>query len=486
MLGAAVTLPQPAPYMSAGKIHRRLLPIRTRERQVPWTWVALVSLPWAAMNYFEQISNVALMFKLHEFVTVPVVLTLAGSLNQVFNIVVGAFCCYASDHVWTRIGRRKPFLIVGWATVAVGCLLFPGIGHLGWFLALLFFYELLRDLASPYGALCYEIVPPPQRGRANAAFNFARNAMSAVFFGVLIGRWDDRYALPWGGHVSGQEIIFWTGSLIAGLTVVFVVLFVQEEHPRPSPSNTPGLATPGNPQKFRSFLLNVFANRQWRALYVISAAQIIFWIDLGNLSPFLYTQQWGFSKQDYGYILAVTTLAGLFVFLPLGGWMIDRFNRLRLFQALTATMTLKLFLFYLFFAWMTPVGGPSFHAVLILKLVGTGIGTIGVAASTALIFDYVPRNSMGTVTAGISIVRGVVSIVVNAGIGLWVTLPVWLSTPESSEERHPHYDYAGGYLYLTLCGCAATLAVRWFARRDRQGNLLKLGTLETRNEAAGS
>lgn len=472
--------------MPTGKTPRRLLSIRTRERRVPWTWVALVSLPWASMNYFEQISNVGLMFKLHEFVTVPLVITLAGSLNQVFNIAVGSFCCYASDHIWTPMGRRKPFLIVGWATVAIGCLLFPGVGHLGWFLSLLFFYELLRDLTSPYGALCYEIVPPPQRGRANAAFNFARNGMSAVFFGVLIGRWDDSYALPWGGHLSGQEIIFWTGSLIAGLTVVFVVFFVHEEHPQPLPPAAAGLVAQGNAQGFRSFLRNVFVNRQWRALYVISAAQIIFWIDLGNLSPFLYTQQWGFSKQAYGYILAVTTVSGLFVFLPLGGWLIDRFNRLRLFQALTAAMTVKLFLFYLFIALMAPASGPSFQTVLIFKLVGTGIGTIGVATSSALIFDYVPRNSMGTVTAGISIVRGVVSILVNAGIGVWVTLPVWLSTPDLPDKSAANYNYAGGYLYLALCGCAATLAVRWFARQDHHGHLLKLGTLETRNEAAGT
>ena len=115
-----------------------LWPIRTGQPHAPWLWVFLLSVPWSAKLYFEQISNVAITFKLHEFTTVPAVITAVGSFNLVFNIFVGASCNYASDRVWTRWGRRKPFLMVGWGTIAVGCLILPQLETLWLLIAVLF------------------------------------------------------------------------------------------------------------------------------------------------------------------------------------------------------------------------------------------------------------------------------------------------------------------------------------------------------------
>lgn len=452
-------------------------PVRTGQVDAPWRWIGFLALPWASMVYFEHLSSVALTFKVREFVSTPVIITLIGSFNLLFNIGVGAGCNYASDRIWTRHGRRKPFLIVGWLAVAIGCLLFPTVETLCLLVVVAFVYEMLRDLATPYESLCNEVVPPHQRGRANAAFTFARQGMIAFFFAVMIGRWDEVQSLPWGGSVSGEQLVFWTGSLLAILASLWVYFGVREVPPDPVPPGWPRMTLALVRGALAGFFRNVFGNRQWRALYAVAIAQMIFWIDLGSLGPLLYTEQWGFSKQIYGNLLAISTVVTLFVFLPLGGWLADRTERIPLFQGLAAGMMLSHLSLFLFIKFVAPEAGPPFAAVLIFKLISGGIGTLGTICSVSLMFDYVPRSHLGTVLAGVGITRGFAAIMINNGNGLWVTglAMIW---PRSHTNGEIAYDYASGYLYLALCGVAATGIAIWFARETRSGRLVKLGVLE--------
>lgn len=457
--------------------HSKYWPIRTGERRAPWLWVGLLAMPWGSMVLFEQISTVAITFKLREFISAPVLITLIGSFNLVFNILVGASCNYASDRIWTRHGRRKPFLMIGWSISAVGCLLIPAVETLWLLVLLLFFYEMLRDLATPYESLCNEVVPPHQRGRANATYTFSRQAMIAFFFAVMIGQWDDTHALPWGGSVSGEQVVFWTGSFVAISTLAFIWMGIRETPPENIPAPLPVITKEKLAEVTRRSLREIFGNRQWRALYAVAVAQTIFWVDFGSLAPLLYTEQWAFSKQAYGQLLAISTTAILVLFLPLGGWMADRIDRLRLFQSLALAMTLNHLLFFLFIKFIAPATGPSFSAVLAFKLIGTGIGTVGTVCSVSLMFDFVPRDRLGTVLAGVGVTRGLASILVNNGIGLWITLPALL-WPQRATNGDIQYDYASGYLYLVLCGLLATAVAAWFSREARSGRLVQLGVLE--------
>ncbi len=444
-------------------------PIRTGQNRVPWGWVALLSLPWASMVYFDLISNVAMTFKLREFVAVPLLLTLVGSFNQIFNIAVGATCNYASDRIWTPWGRRKPFLLLGWAVVMVGCLLVPAINDFALIVALLFFYEMLRDLATPYESLCNEVVPPAQRGRANAAYTFARQGIMAVFFAVMVGQWDRVYHLPGGWVLTGEQVLFGSGAVVALLTI-WLVSRVREVPPAVLP------ARPARPTwaqlrgQVRAFGREVFGQRQWLWLYGVALAQMVFWTDFGSLAPLLYTEQWGFSKQAYGNVLALASGVTLVLFLPLGGWLADRGDRLRLFRWMAAAMMLNHAAFFLYLKLLAG-GAPSLVEVTVFKLIGTGVGTVGTVVSVALMFDFVPRNRLGTVLAGIGLTRGLGALVVNNGIGFWVTAAAWL-TPRAAEATAPRvYDYTLGYAYLALCGAAAW----WFARRF--GRVAESGTL---------
>ncbi|HRE80657.1 MAG TPA: MFS transporter [Opitutaceae bacterium] len=445
--------------------------IRTGRDRVPWRWVAAMSLPWASIVYFDLISNVAITFKLREFIRVPLLLTLVGSFNLLFNVLMGASCNYASDRVWTRWGRRKPFLVVGWSVVAVGCLILPSLHHFWLMVGLLFVYEMLRDLATPYESLCNEVVPSAQRGRANAAFTFARQGMIAVFFWLVIGRWDEQYTLPGGFTLSGQHLVFWSAAAMAIITLGLVSR-VREEAP---PGVWPTWRWPRGRDGFghvRTFFHEVFGSRQWRAIYTVALAQMVFWMDLGNLAPLLYTEQWGFSKQGYGNVLAIVSAMTLAVFLPLGGWIGDRCDRFRVFQVCAGAMMLHHLVFFLVLQMMGRP--PTFYEVVGFKLLETGIGTVGTISSVAMMFDYVPRHRLGTVLAGVGLSRGLASLVVNNGVGLWVTTAAWI-WPDRDDAGERKYDYALGYLYLGLFGLLAFWVARRFARLSRAGELIKLG-----------
>ena len=452
-----------------------LWPLRTGQSHAPWAWAFLLSGPWAAKLYFEQISSVAVTFKLRAFTDLPALITAVGSFNLVFSIFVGASCNYASDRVWTRWGRRKPFLILGWTTIAVGCLILPEITTLAGLVVMLFFYELLRDVDAPFESLINEVVPPKQRGRAQAILTFMREATKVLFFAVLIGQWDAAYQLPLFGPVSGHHVVFWSGTLIALGATAFIGWGVKETPPASPPPPPPRVTVMVARKMMREFLHNVFGEHQWRAIYAVAFAQMFFWIGFGNLTPLLFTDEWGFSKQTYGNIIALGSPFVLLVCLPLSGWLTDRIDRLNLFKILTVSLTLCHAIFYLYLKLRSDNGAPSLAAVSTYWLSYTGIGSIGTVCTVSMMFDFVPRDRLGTVSSGIGITRGVATILFNNGIGIWIM--TWSSRFGAADR----YDYESGFIYLIFCGVIACGVAFWFARQVDTGRLIKLGVLEADN-----
>src|SRR5690606_26249513 len=107
---------------------------------------------------------------------------------------------------------------------------------------------------------------------------------------------------------------------------------------------------------------------------------------------------------------------------PLGGWLADKIDRLKMFKWLACIMTLNHLAFYLFLQLVAENGVPAIPAILAFGMVGYGVGTVGTVCTVSMMFDYVPRDRLGTVLSGIGITRGIASILINNGIGLWVTL----------------------------------------------------------------
>lgn len=446
-------------------------PIRTRQPQVPWLWAFLLTGHWGVATYIEQISNIAITFKLRPLVEAPIWITLITSFNVIFNVLVGASINYSSDRLWTRWGRRRPFILFGQAVIVVGLILLPGVNSLGALVAVLFCYEMLRDVNSPFEPLLNEIVPPQQRGRSAAMGKIWRTAVTAFFFGVMIAQYDHVHHLPFGWVVTGEQAIFWVGSIFALYTFLVVGYCVKETPPA---ADWQRPKWPGLGRAVRGYFTDVFGNPQWRGLYWVGLAMTIFWIGLGSLAPLLYTEQFLYSKATYGHIVAIGTPFNILLFLPIGGWLADRIDRMLIFKWGAIATAVMHFVFYLIVRGMD--GPPPIPFLIVFALVSNGLSTIAAMAANPLIFDFVPRDKLGTVSSGIGVVRGVAMVLINNGVGLWVTVwSGWFEQPGT-------YDYLSGYLYLTLLALLGTAVALWFERQVKSGRFVPYGRREHERE----
>lgn len=475
---AATPCDDPAPPRG-----RRLFPILTQQPRVPWAWVLAIQYPWFVGNVVEGLSSTMMSFTLRKFVELPVVITLLTSFNLAFNMLVGAACNYLSDRVWTPFGRRRPFLIAA-SLVSFGFLIFIPLVRQFWlFVALLFLYEMMRDIGAPTEPLEKEVVPPPQRGRGQAITQVVRVLGGLFFSAALIGRFDETFEFR-GWSVSGEMVVYWTGAAFALSLALFYALGVRE---LPPPMAAQGAAASvrlvrlqgaGRPTGLAAarravlgFLRDVFGSRQNWAIYLVGVVMMVFWTGLGSLGPLLITEQWGYDKQAYGNMGAITQLVTLLVVLPLGGWIVDRVDRARLFVWCAAGMTLHHVVYYLYARHLAPGGVPPFAALVALGIVSSAIGQVGTLASVAMQFDYMATSQMGTVSAGIGITRTVAALLTSNIIGAWVTFYSWWRGHEGS-------DYLSGYHYLIVLGAVSTAAAAWFARQSRRGRLVKHGLIE--------
>ncbi len=143
------------------------------------------------------------------------IMGLGASIALVFPPFVGAI----SDRARFRMGRRRPFILVG---TVINCLALLGMAYFGSFslyvLAFLF-VELGNNLATAaYSALIPDIVPHDQRGLASGYMNLM------VMLGTIAG-------VAAAGVLTSRAVVLLYWLLIAVLLVAMLitVLAVEEE-----------------------------------------------------------------------------------------------------------------------------------------------------------------------------------------------------------------------------------------------------------------
>ncbi len=96
-----------------------------------------------------------------------------------------------SDRIWTRLGRRRPFMAVAIPLSAVFIVLTPMAPNLGFTALCVFLFSLLYNIASdPYNALQADIAPVRQRPLLNAISNVVTLVSQA---GLLLALADQKH-----------------------------------------------------------------------------------------------------------------------------------------------------------------------------------------------------------------------------------------------------------------------------------------------------
>ncbi len=455
---------------------RTMSRIETHRPKVPWTWVSSMVLPWGALTYFGACSGAPLTFTIRKLVESPTLVAFLSSINYALVFLVSAVASYMSDRIWTRWGRRRPFLVVGWIGGALAMFFVPLADNVWTLAALIVVFQLCSDIGSPYEPLYNEVIPPAQRGRASTMRNILQNLTSLFFNGFMLAQFDRQYDLgktsAW-LHLNGEKAIYWVGTVLVLAAALFLALGVRETPPPESIVR--------ERFSFVRFVRDVFGQRQQWLVYLLYVCP---WLMIAGIGTFgssptgafvtlFQSEQLGFSKQQIGWAAGTIGVINMLLFVPLWGYLADRVPRLGFFRwALLVPMVVN-FTFFLLVRYVTDYSVP-FSVLMAFSILSEGFMSLVYVLWGPLIYDYLPSNGYGTAGAGFSFVGGLTTFLLINGAGMWVQGFTHLF---GTLGKSP-YDYSSAFIWQAACALLAFGIASYFAREVRRGKIIAYAKLE--------
>ena len=289
--------------------------IETQHKKIPWRWVILLQI-LGQMRILGFFASGIMTFSMRKFIESPVIINSVSSLDIAFNILIAAPCLYYSDRIWTRFGRRLPFILTAYVVLAIVMILLPLAGSAIPLGLLVVIWLMFWDVGETYQMLTMEIIPPQQRGRAAAINSWLFGLVAIISSLVIVGRFDDVLHSTV-ATLRGEVLIYWFCAACIIFCILFLALFVKERKPLDY--------SPPPPGGLKSALTNIFAERTLWPVYMLVFSMVLMETGLGAIQPLLFVDQWGYSKQDMGtnnfmggiiLLTCVIPVIGIFAELP--------------------------------------------------------------------------------------------------------------------------------------------------------------------------
>ena len=386
-------------------------------------WVFFIILPWAAILFKQQVMGSAFIFSLKKFVDNPAGLTFILSLPAFIAMVVAPINSFLSDRVWTRYGRRKPFIVVSWIGIIAGLLMMPLATNMYWLIAAYLLYNLFNDIgASPTEVIKQEVVPPHQRGRATAIMQWISNFNSLLFFYIALGRFDEVQFMR-GFSLDGETAIYWSGGMMIIVMLFLVMLGIKETDPKSE--------FRGQKLSFGNFFRGL-ADRELWPVYTLIFASAMLTSGLGAMTNLLYTEQWNYTKQDVGLNVAVGTTINLVLIIFIG-FFADKFNRLKAYQTLIAVALFLKCSYYCYVEFVLADKRPSLVEIILFGELLSICSILTQVVYMPMVYDFIRRNKMGTYSAGAGLIGRVTHLLTLNGVGLFITGYAAMFQPPSGE-----------------------------------------------------
>ena len=171
-----------------------------------------ISMIWPIFNNFIPI------FLKDSFLLSSTAIAFIMTWDNYMNMLIQPIVGERSDRTWTRIGRRKPWMLVGAPLAAIFFITVPVMRSLVGIMFAIFLTNFSMALfRSPTISLLGDLFPSHQRSTANGIINFMGGlaAIAAYFVGGLL------YAL-------GRITPFAFGSILLLLAIAMVIFFIKE------------------------------------------------------------------------------------------------------------------------------------------------------------------------------------------------------------------------------------------------------------------
>ncbi len=398
--------------------------IVTCKKDIPFRWVAFAILPWASFSFNYGVVGVVFFFSLKKFIENPAGLTFILSLPGFVSIILGPVVSFISDRIWTRFGRRKPFITTSMLGIMACLVLMPLMPNFWGLLVVYIIYNAFADLNSPMEPLKLEIIPPHERGRATGAMTWCSNLATMSFYFLALGRFDDVRYME-GVPIFGEEAIYWSAGLLLSMMVLLVMLGIKEVDQKS--------ALRGQRLSLRNFFGGLLDRELWPIyMLVVGSACMNFYGGLAALSNLLYTDQWGYTKQEMGINVAVGGVINLFAIGILTVFA-DKLNRMRAYQTLICISLGCQMLYYYYVKFVLPDQRPTLVEIIVFGETTSILGILTGLVYVPLVYDYIQRNKMGTYNAGANMVARVTGLITLNGVGLFVWGYAVLFQPPAGE-----------------------------------------------------
>ncbi|ASJ00456.1 SLC45 family MFS transporter [Thermococcus gorgonarius] len=208
------------------------------------------------------------------------------TIDNLFAVLLLPFLGALSDMTRTRLGRRKPYILLGAPSAAIMFALIPIArehGSLALFMGTIVFMNFFMALfRSPVIAFMPDITPSEKRSQANGIINFmgGLGALLAYFGGKAL--YDINYAYP-----------FYAGAAIMLIANLLVVFFVPEPEEYRVPGEKVSIRKLLSETSRKSFgelkenLKDVFASHERSLLFILLS--IFFWFVAFNSLETFFT-----------------------------------------------------------------------------------------------------------------------------------------------------------------------------------------------------
>jgi maltose/moltooligosaccharide transporter len=294
--------------------------------------------------------------------------------DNILNIFIQPWVGERSDRTWTRIGRRKPWILAGLPLAVLGFIFIPAaqtaLAIAAFILITNFGMALFR---SPTIAWLGDLFDPQERSTANGVINLMGGIGGLLAYlggGLLFDR-------------VGRAAPFIAGAIVLIVAMIVVLVFVHE--PRL------GEASQENTKGVLANLAAVVSNPQKNELYLLLA--ILLWFMAFNALETALSSFAVFSlgmKPGLASILSSSVTLSFLVFAIPMGLVGGRIGKRRTIQIGLAGLALLLLLAYFLIQ-------GTIVFVLVLVLAGVFWAMVNVN-SLPLVYDYGDERKIGAYT----------------------------------------------------------------------------------------
>lgn len=290
---------------------------------------------WTGLVLTEFVSNAVLPLTIGRFTEDAFIIGLLVAINPAFGFVANPIIGIIGDRIWTPLGRRAFFLIVGAPIVAFCLLLVPNTPEvIAWcaelfgsdaaralelstsatynlilLISLIVVYQLVQDIlwGSDHPLLA-DLVPPEMRTRMVGSMNT---------FAQIAGFFFMRYALDGGPNLFGEKLPYYIAATAQVIMVAAVAVYIGRLEKPPIKTDRPKLT-------IKRYFSDAFADKTLRR-YLIMVLTGAFALNcVQGFSSMFAVKTLLMERADYGKAWSYFSLVSLASAFAIG-WAVERF-----------------------------------------------------------------------------------------------------------------------------------------------------------------